>query len=383
MAFADHTYAVNMSRAPLAFFDLKTINQSFEPRLTEVVNRVVRSGYYVRGREVDKFEREFAGFVGTEHCVGVGNGFDALKLIFRAWIEEGVMREGDEVLVPANTYIATILAVTENRLKPVFVEPDIGTMNIDADRIEGQITDRTRAILVVHLYGRNAMTTQLLDIAGNHRLRIVEDNAQAAGCLFKGKRTGSLGYAAAHSFFPTKNLGALGDGGAVTTNDPSLAETIRTLGNYGSPGKGHNTVQGVNSRLDEVQAAVLSLKLEWLDDQNRRRRQLAMRYQSEIRNKYVQIPVAPAIPEEHVWHLFVLRCRERDNLRHHLASRGIETQIHYEIPPHRQPALRWMNSMQFPVTEQIHKEALSLPLHPALMDEEIQRVIDAVSEFTD
>lgn len=383
MAFADHTYAVNMSRAPLAFFDLKTINQSFEPRLTEVVNRVVRSGYYVRGREVDKFEREFAGFVGTEHCVGVGNGFDALKLIFRAWIEEGVMREGDEVLVPANTYIATILAVTENRLKPVFVEPDIGTMNIDADRIEGQITDRTRAILVVHLYGRNAMTTQLLDIAGNHRLRIVEDNAQAAGCLFKGKRTGSLGYAAAHSFFPTKNLGALGDGGAVTTNDPSLAETIRTLGNYGSPGKGHNTVQGVNSRLDEVQAAVLSLKLEWLDDQNQRRRQLAMRYQSEIRNKYVQIPVAPAIPEEHVWHLFVLRCRERDNLRQHLASRGIETQIHYEIPPHRQPALRWMNSMQFPVTEQIHKEALSLPLHPALMDEEIQRVIDAVSEFTD
>lgn len=366
----------------IPFLDVKRITAAYQPELGEALNRVTASGSFIRGKEVEGFEKAYASFIGSKHCVGTGNGFDALKLIFKAWIVSGQIAEGAEVIVPANTYIASILAVSDNRLTPVLVEPDIHTFNIDPRRIEEKINRNTCAILLVHLYGRNAMTDEIHALAKRYNLKIVEDNAQAAGCFWRSRRTGSLGHAAAHSFFPTKNLGALGDGGAVTTDDTALSEMIRTLGNYGSHRKGLNEVQGVNSRLDELQAAVLSVKLRRLDADNLRRRAIARLYRERITNPAIVLPSdAPPDGKEHVWHLFVVRTERREEFQRHLADCGVETLVHYPVPPHRQVAYREMNEHSLPVTEKIHQEVLSLPLHPMLEEGEVQVVIEAVNAF--
>ena len=365
----------------IKFLDIKSITRSFEPHISEAIERVVASGSFIRGSEVQRFEEAYAAFTGSGFCVGVGNGFDALRLILRAWILMGEMREGDEIIVPANTYIASILAVSENRLTPVFVEPDAATFNINASGIETSITARTRAIMVVHLYGRNAMSPAIKRIAEKYRLKIIEDNAQAAGCCYGDHRTGSLGKAAAHSFFPSKNLGALGDGGAVTTSDPLLAEMVRTLGNYGSHQKGLSDVQGMNSRLDEIQAAVLNVKLPRLDEDNDRRREAAQFYLQNINNPLLILPASSPHEKDHVWHLFVIRCRERAKLQAFLAQHGVETLIHYPIPPHKQKAYSHMNELSFEVTEQIHREVLSLPLNAVLKRSELGLVVDLLNKF--
>jgi len=363
------------------FIEVKKINKVFQPAIDTAVRRVIDSGNFIRGEEVKGFEKNYAAFIGSNHCVGVGNGFDALRLIFRAWIIKGIIREGDEVLVPSNTYIATILSVIENRLVPVFVEPDPQTMNVSDSQLEKKISKRTKAILIVHLYGRNAYTDSIKTLADRYNLKVVEDNAQAAGCLVGGKRTGSVGDAAAHSFFPTKNLGALGDGGAVTTNDRELAEIVSTLGNYGSHTKGLNSLAGVNSRLDELQAAVLNVKLPLLDRDNERRRTIASYYLANIRHPAVALPSMPADPGEHVWHLFVVRCADRQSLQRHLAASDIETMIHYPVPPHHQEALRAYRHTSLPLSEAIHREVLSLPLTPVLELEEAQQIARVVNAF--
>lgn len=365
----------------IRFVDLKKLNAAYEPALGEAVRRIVGSGFYIRGDGVFAFEKKYASYSGVKYCAGVGNGFDALQLIFRSLIIAGVMTEGDEVIVPANTYIASILAVTANRLRPVFVEPDISTYNIDPSRVLEKITKRTRAIMVVHLYGRNGFSESIRQIAEEHGLKIIEDNAQAAGCMYAGRRTGSLGFAAAHSFFPTKNLGALGDGGAVTTDDQVVAEMVRTLGNYGSSKKGVNDVQGVNSRLDELQAAVLIVKLRRLDEENAMRRSIAAFYLENIRHPEIILPLPPSEAGEHVWHLFVVRCQRRNALQKFLADNEIESLVHYPIPPHQQGAFPEMNKLQYPVTEKIHREVLSLPLNPSLSVVEMQRIAEVVGDF--
>ena len=366
----------------IKFLDIKSITQSFQPQLSEAIGRVTTSGSFIRGSEVQRFEEAYAAFTGCRFCVGVGNGFDALRLILRAWIAMGEMTEGDEVIVPANTYIASILSVSENRLTPVLVEPDGDTFNIDASGIEARITSRTRAIMVVHLYGRNAMSSEIKRIAQKHRIKIIEDNAQAAGCYSDGQRTGSLGDAAAHSFFPTKNLGALGDGGAVTTSDALLAEMIHTLGNYGSHKRGINDVQGMNSRLDEIQAAVLNIKLARLDEDNDLRREAAEFYLRNIDNTRLLLPRScHPHDNEHVWHLFVIRCRERAKLQTFLTDHGVETLIHYPVPPHKQKAYSHMNGLSLEITEQIHREVLSLPLNPVLRTSELSAIVELLNKF--
>ncbi len=372
-----------MKDAIIRFLDLEKINNSFQPHLSQRVQHVVDSGWYIRGAAVDEFEKSYASFTGASFCVGTGNGFDSLKLIFKAWMMQGAMQEGDEVIVPANTYIASILAVAECRLTPVLVEPDPGTFNIDASLIENKINNRTRAIMIVHLYGRCAMDARIQEIAAKHNLKVIEDNAQAVGSVWSGRRTGSLGDAAAHSFFPTKNLGALGDAGAVTTNDAALAGMIRTMGNYGSHATGLNDVQGVNSRLDEVQAAVLNVKLPRLDRDNDRRRKVAEYYLATIANPAITLPSKPPSTEErsHVWHLFVVRCKQRDKFQQYLLEQGIETLIHYRLPPHQQGAFQQWNGLALPITEAIHREVVSLPLHPLLEEREVQAIADAVNRF--
>jgi dTDP-4-amino-4,6-dideoxygalactose transaminase len=365
----------------IKFLDIQKINRSFQPRLSTTLQSVVDSGWYVKGPRVQEFEERYASFIGTRFCVGVGNGFDALRLIFRAWMEMGELHHGDEVIVPANTYIASILAVSDNGLTPVFVEPDPVTFNLDAQEVGKKISPRTKAILLVHLYGRNGMTSELKVLAQKHNMKVVEDNAQAAGCLWHNKRTGSLGDAGAHSFFPSKNLGALGDGGAITTDDRSLSEMVRTLGHYGSHQKSINDVKGVNSRLDEIQAAVLDLKLPRLDEDNAARRKIADFYREGIRHPAITLPQNPEAAHEHVWHLFVVRCSARDALQAHLRDRGIETMIHYPVPPHQQKAYRDMNGLSFPVTEHIHREVLSLPLSPVMEWSAAERIVEAANGF--
>lgn len=360
------------------FLDLKKINDSFQPELDEAIRRVVHSGWYVQGEEVANFEREFAAYIGTRHAVGVGNGLDALRLIFRGYMELGRLKEGDEVIVPANTFIASILAITECRLRPVLVEPDIRTYTIDPKQIQQHIGERTKAMLLVHLYGRNAMTPEIAALVKKHRLLLVEDNAQATGCTYGSIRTGAIGDAAGHSFYPTKNLGALGDGGAVTTNDEALASMVRALGNYGATRKHAHQVQGINSRLDELQAAVLRVKLKRLDHDNAQRRDVARRYADMLNNQDVILP-APA--NDHVWHLYVIRTSSRDELQRHLAAHAIETLVHYPTPPHRQPAYLAWHTLSLPVTERIHSEVLSLPMSPVMGEEEISAVGAAVNAF--
>lgn len=365
----------------IPFLDIKKINEAYQPELGQAISRVVECGNYIRGEEVRRFEERYADYTGTQWCVGVGNGFDALRLVLKAWILRGELHEGDEVIVPSNTYIASILAIIENRLTPVLVEPDLVSFTSNAENIERKITRRTRVIMVVHLYGRNAFDPAIRAMAIRHRLKILEDNAQATGCVNEGKRTGALGDAAAHSFFPTKNLGAVGDGGAVTTDDRDLADMIRTLGNYGSPKKGVNSLPGVNSRLDEIQAAALNVKLGGLEGDNARRRATASYYIDTIRHPAIFLPGHTSDPLEHVWHLFVIRCKHRDALQQYLRENGIETLVHYPVPPHQQPAYKGVKDLHLPVSEQIHREVLSLPLNPAVHVNESIHIADVLNGF--
>lgn len=378
----------------IKFLDLKAINDSFEPELTLSIKRVLDSGWYLLGNEVKAFEQEYAEYIGTKHCIGVANGLDALRLIFKAYIEMGVMTEGDEVIVPANTYIASILAITDNRLKPILIEPDIDTYQIDDRLIEQTITPRTKAILIVHLYGQCAYTEHIGELCKKYNLKLVEDNAQASGAIYKqissiidskSIRTGGLGDAAGHSFYPGKNLGCLGDGGAVTTNNEKLATTLRALANYGSEKKYINDYQGLNSRLDEIQAAVLRTKLPLLDTNNQKRRDVAIYYLNKINHADIILPSGnnqSAINDHsHVWHIFVVRSKSRDRLQQYLLKNGVQTLIHYPIPPHKQKAYQQWNSLSFPKTERIHEEALSIPISPVLSLTDIEYITKMINSY--
>jgi len=364
----------------IKFLDLQQVTAAHAEEIRQAVCRVVDSGWYVHGRECRQFEQRYADYIGTAHAVGCANGLDALWLMLRAYKELGVLSDGDEVLVPANTFIATILAITENNLRPVLVEPSWQTLQIDDRLVEQAITARTRALMIVHLYGQCAYTDALAAICRRHGLLLLEDNAQAHGCRFGSRRTGSLGHAAAHSFYPGKIIGALGDAGAVTTSDDRLAEVVRALGNYGFSRKYVSEHRGRNSRLDEIQAAVLNVKLSHVDEDIERRKQVAERYREGIRHPLVTIP-APTHRDSHVYHLFPVLSPRRDALAAHLSERGIETLVHYPIPPHKQACYAEWNGLSLPVTEQIHREELSLPMSPCLTDEEVEQVIAAVNSF--
>lgn len=412
----------------IKYLDLKTINAPYE----HAADEVLRSGWYLKGEWTRRFEQAYAEYIGTKHCIGCGNGLDALTLIFRAYMEMGVMHEGDEVIVPANTYIASILAVTENRLKPVLVEPSPATLQIDDTLIEQAITPRTRAVMIVHLYGRCAYTDRIGEICRKHGLKLIEDNAQAHGCVYHGDcpnceqrselqgdcprdthsallKTGSLGHAAGHSFYPTKNLGAFGDAGAVTTDDDELATIVRALGNYGSSKKYVFDYQGRNSRMDELQAAILLAKLPHLDAANQRRKDIANRYERNVSNDLVKLRLsdliqgqAPCAVEacirgtvpviDSVYHIFPVFSPRRDELQHYLLENGVGTEIHYPIPPHQQQCYKInaplssvssssVSSLSLPITEQIHAQELSIPCHQALTDDEVTRIIELLNNF--
>ena len=369
------------------FLSLEEVNKPFEDEIKAAINRVIDSGWYILGERVTQFETNLARYNGSEHAIGVANGFDALRLILRTYIEMGVMKEGDEVIVPANTFIASILAITENRLKPVLVEPDINNYNLDISLIERHITKKTRAILVVHLYGKVCWSSQLEDIAKKHKLKIIEDNAQAIGAVWNGKHTGSLGDAAGFSFYPGKNLGALGDAGAVTTDDDELANILRILGNYGSNEKYINHYKGINSRLDEIQAAILDVKLKYLDVQNQYRQEVAQYYLENITHDEIILPSCNNSSDsfqsnlQNVWHLFVIRTKNRDKLQLYLSENGIQTQIHYPVPPHQQKAYKEFNGLKLPVTEMIHREVLSLPISPVLKREDFEQVTSVLNAY--
>ena len=358
------------------------INKPFADELKEACARVIDSGWYIAGQELSRFEEQFAKYCGTEYCVGVANGLDALTLTIRAWKELGYLNEGDEIIVPANTYIASVLAITENRLVPVFVEPDELSYNIDPTKVEEAITNKTRVILAVHLYGYLADMPELLNIAKKYNVLVLEDSAQAHGASFNGRRAGSWGDASGFSFYPGKNLGALGDAGAITTNDKALADVLVALRNYGSYEKYKNIYQGVNSRLDEIQAAMLCVKLKYLDEQTERRRKIAKMYIEGLRNSIITLPGA-VVDSMHVWHLFVIRCGQRDKLQAYLQSLGVQTLIHYPIPPHKQAAYEKYQHFHYPITEKIHNEILSLPMSPILTDIEVMFIIDLLNNFYD
>lgn len=361
------------------YLSLQKITALHESEITTAVNQVLRSGWYLQGEHIALFEKNYAQYIGTKYCVTCGNGLDALCLIFRAYIELGILKEGDEVIVPANTYIATILSITENHLTPILVEPDINTLEIDEKQIEQAITSRTRAIMLVHLYGRCAYMPFIGDICKRHNLLLLEDNAQAHGCHFGNKRTGSLGNAAAHSFYPGKNLGALGDAGAVTTDNEQLAQTIRSLANYGSTRKYEFSFKGKNSRMDEIQAAVLNVKLPYLDKENQRRKQIAKAYLEGINNPKIRL--IKDNDRDNVYHIFPILCPSRNRLQQYLNDNGIETMIHYPIPPHQQEAYKEWNEQHYPITEFIHQQELSLPCNPTMTDEEVYQIIDSINMY--
>ena len=372
-----------MSESVIKFLDLRAVNSQYAEEIQTAVRDSIDSGWYIRGNRCQVFESEFADYCGVENCVSVANGLDALSLVFRAWIEMGKLAVGDEVIVPANTYIASILAVTQNGLVPVLVEPSEVSYNLSFEGVQSAITSRTKAILAVHLYGRVAPMNKLRDFADEHGLLILEDAAQAHGARLGSRRTGSLGDAAGFSFYPGKNLGCLGDGGAITTNDAELAEVVRALSNYGSHKKYENLFEGVNSRLDEIQAAVLSVKLGYLERDTRIRRSIAKQYNLGIVNPLIGLPLSEEEVHgdllHHVFHLFVIRTKYRDLLQQFLHDRGVQTVIHYPIPPHKQKAYNWTRSL--PVTERIHHEVLSLPMSPVHTQEQIERVIQCCNEF--
>jgi dTDP-4-amino-4,6-dideoxygalactose transaminase len=367
----------------IKFLDLQKINLQYQHEIEEAILRVYRSGWYILGKEVEDFENALSRYIGVKNAIGVSNGLDALRLILKAYIELGIMKEGDEVIVPANTYIATILAITDNKLKPVLVEPDIETYNLDFEKIEEKITSRTKAIMAVHLYGRVCFSDKLLELAKKYNLKIIEDNAQAIGAEWRGTKTGALGDAAGFSFYPGKNLGAIGDAGSVTTNDNELAKVIRTLGNYGSNQKYVNIYQGLNSRLDELQAAVLNVKLKYLDEENSNRRSVAEYYCRHISNTNITLPQIPENQNEHVWHLFVINSKERNELQQYLTDNGVQTLIHYPIPPHLQDAYKNLNEHRgcYSITERMSETALSLPIYANISKQDLDGVIGLINKI--
>lgn len=363
----------------IPFLDLKSINAQYRNELIEACTRVIDSGWYISGNELTSFEHNFANYCGTKHAIGVANGLDALILTLRAWMELGQLQAGDEIIVPANTYIASILAISANDLIPVLVEPDLTTYNLCPQKTQAAITDKSRAILPVHLYGQMADMPEIMKIAKDHDLLVLEDSAQAHGASIDGKKAGNWGNASAFSFYPGKNLGALGDAGAVTTNIDELAETLRALRNYGSHEKYKNLFQGVNSRLDEIQAAILNVKLPNLDKETAHRRKVAQAYLQGIDNPYITLPNQAG--ESHVWHVFVVRCEQRDDLQKYLERQGIQTLIHYPIPPHKQQAYQEWNNLSYPISEQIHSQVISLPMGPTLAMADVDKIINAVNSF--
>lgn len=376
---------IQVGEQMIPFLDLKAINSQYRDELVAAATRVIDSGWYIAGNELEQFEQAFASYCGTKHAIGVANGLDALILTLRAWKELGKLKDGDEVIVPSNTYIASILAISANDLVPVLVEPDLATYNLCPKQTEAAITAKTRAILPVHLYGQLADMPAIMAIAQRHNLLVLEDSAQAHGAELNGKKAGNWGDASGFSFYPGKNLGALGDAGAVTTNDDQLAETLRALRNYGSHEKYKNLFQGTNSRLDEIQAAMLSVKLKHLDTETAHRRKVADAYIQGINNTAVTLPLtlnsSPLTRENHVWHVFVIRCEQREALQKHLLEQGIQTLIHYPIPPHQQQAYKEWNMDSYPVSEMIHQQVMSLPMGPTVTMDEVKKVINAVNGF--
>ena len=361
---------------PIDFYNLKKINDPYSSEIENAIWRVLNSGWFILGNELSEFEKEFTQYCGVKYCIGVGNGVDALHFILKGY-NIGI---GDEVIVPSNTYIATWLAVSYAGATPVPVEPDIRTFNIDPSLIEAKITKHTKAIMVVHLYGQTVDMDPVLKIAQEHKIKVIEDSAQAHGALYKGRKTGSLGDASGFSFYPTKNLGALGDSGAVTTNDNELADKIKFLRNYGSEKKYYNKYKGVNSRLDEIQAAILRVKLKYLDEENQKREKIAKYYLSHIDNPKIILPYITK-NSSHIWHQFVIRSPNRDNLQKYLLKNGIKTMIHYPVPPHLQEAYKEMNNEVLPISEKIHKEVLSLPIHPLLTQDDIDKIVNILNIY--
>jgi dTDP-4-amino-4,6-dideoxygalactose transaminase len=370
----------------IPFLDLKAINQRHRQALIDAAIRVIDSGRYILGDEVNAFEHEFASYCGTQYCVGMANGLDALTLTLRAWKEMGKLKEGDEVIVSANTYIASVLCITENQLKPILVEPDAQSYNLCPERVRQAITSKTRVIIAVHLYGQLTPMKAIMDLADEHDLLVLEDSAQAHGAKLDGKRAGNWGHASGFSFYPGKNLGALGDAGAITTNDLELAKTVRALGNYGSYKKYENLYQGINSRLDEMQAALLRVKLKHLDLETRVRQEVALAYAQGINNHLIHMPIGREVTidtlNHHAFHLFVVRVQYRDAFQAHLKAGGIDTLIHYPIPPHQQQAFGVLSALKLPITEKIHKEVVSLPIGPNMCADDVVKVIEVVNTFS-
>lgn len=364
----------------IPFLDLKCINAQYRSELLEACTRVIDSGWYIQGNECKAFDSEFAQYCGTKHAIGVANGLDALILILRAYKEMGIMSDGDEVIVPSNTYIASIFAISQNDLVPVLAEPDIDTYLIDPMKIEEKITSKTKAILPVHLYGQTCEMDKINEIAKKYNLKVIEDSAQSHGAYFGTKRSGNLGDASGFSFYPGKNLGALGDGGAVTTNDDELAQTVRALGNYGSHKKYENLYKGVNSRLDEMQAAMLRVKLRYLDEEVHKRHEIANYYLQNIKNPNITLPTVRS-QDNHVWHLFVIRTNNRDVLQKYLSDNGIQTLIHYPLAPHKQVAYKEWNLQSYPISEQIHDEVISLPINGVQNTEDTQKIVEILNGF--
>lgn len=360
----------------ISFLDLQKINERFKSALNTRINAVLDSGWFLNGKENETFSRNFADYCGVRYALGVANGLDALNLIIKAY----GFGPGDEIIVPANTYIASVLAISQNGCTPVLVEPNPISFNLDPDKIEPLITPRTKAILAVHLYGQSADMGKIMALAKKRGLKVIEDAAQAHGAIHNGKKTGNLGTAAAFSFYPGKNLGCLGDGGMITTNDEELYQRVKTLANYGSQQKYCHVVKGFNSRLDEIQAAILDVKLARLDEDNQRRRDIARYYRTHISNPKIKLPEVTE-EESHVWHLFVVRTTDRDALQKHLENNGIQTLIHYPTPPHLQQAYAELSKLELPITEEIHREVLSLPISPVLTDKEINIVVQAVNSY--
>jgi dTDP-4-amino-4,6-dideoxygalactose transaminase len=364
----------------IKFLDLKYISHNYKYDFLKCAERVIDSGRFIQGEELDKFEAEFARYCQVKHAVGVANGLDALTLIIRAYKQMGALKDDDEIIVPANTYIASILAITENNIKPVLVEPDLKTYLIDPEKIEKKLTQKTKAIMVVHLYGQTCQMYAISSIARKYNLKVIEDSSQSHGAYFKNKRCGNLGDASGFSLYPSKNLGSLGDAGIVTTNDSTLFETVRALSNYGSNIKYHNIYKGINSRLDEIQAAFLRVKLKHLDEENKNRRAVAGYYIKNLKNNRIILPVVES-ELHHVWHLFVIRTEERDDLKKYLLCNDIETLIHYPIPPYKQAAFSDWNVLNYPITDKIHKEVLSLPMSPALSLNDQEYIVDTLNKY--
>lgn len=360
----------------IKFLDLYKINERLRKEINGKITQVLDSGWYLLGEETENFEQNFAKYCGVKHCIGVANGLESLNLIIRGY----GFAQGDEIIVPANTYIASILAISENGCTPILVEPDINTYNINPDLIEKKITSKTKAIMVVHLYGQAVQMQKIWALAQKYNLKIIEDSAQAHGAKYQNKRVGSLGDASGFSFYPGKNLGCVGDGGCVTTNDDELAQKIKALRNYGSHKKYHNVFIGMNSRLDEIQAGILDIKLKFLDEDNQKRKEIAKYYRKNIKNSSIILPNVYA-EDAHVWHLFVVRTKQRDNFQKYLLDNEIQTIIHYPIPPHKQECYKLWNNLSYPITEEIHKSVLSLPISPVMSNDEVRKVVEVVNEY--